>query len=82
MISTDVNARGLIPYTDRDFFHTIPDLFESHCGVVVIVLRQPNRTAILSRLEWILSQVTEAQFNNRVFQLRDSTWLAYPPIAD
>jgi hypothetical protein len=43
---------------------------------------KPNRSAILSRLEWILSQVNEPQFNNRVFQLRDSTWLAYPPIAD
>lgn len=67
--------------TDRDFFHTIPHRFDSHCGVVVIALRQPNRSAILARLEWILSQVEDHQFTNRVFQLRDSTWLAYPPIA-
>jgi predicted nuclease of predicted toxin-antitoxin system len=66
--------------TDRDFFHTIPHRFDSHCGVIVIALRQPNRRAILARLEWILSQVGDYQFNNRVFQLRDSTWLAYPPI--
>jgi predicted nuclease of predicted toxin-antitoxin system len=28
--------------TDRDFFHTIPHLFDSHAGVVVIALRQPH----------------------------------------
>lgn len=39
--------------TDRDFFHTIPHLFESHFGVVVIALRQPNRAAIISRLLWV-----------------------------
>ena len=38
--------------TDRDFFHTIPHLHDTHCGVIVIALRQPNRAAILSRLEW------------------------------
>lgn len=68
--------------TDRDFVHTIPHLFDGHCGVIVIALRQPNRSSILARLEWILSHVGNHQFNNRVFQLRDSTWLAYPPIAD
>jgi len=76
------NLSAILLTTDRDFFHTIPHLFESHFGVVVIALRQPNRNSILSRLEWLLSQVSEHQFNHRVFQLRDSTWLAYPPIAD
>lgn len=76
------NLTAILLTTDRDFFHTIPHLFESHFGIVVIALRQPNRKAILTRLEWILSQVSDHKFNNRVFQLRDSTWLAYPPITD
>jgi len=76
------SLKAILLTTDRDFFHTIPHLFENHHGVVVIALRQPNRKAILSRMEWILSQISEHQFNNRVFQLRDSTWLAYPSIAD
>lgn len=76
------NLSAILLTTDRDFFHTIPHLFESHFGVVVIALRQPNRSAILSRLEWITSHVSEQQFHNRVFQLRDGTWLAYPSIAD
>jgi len=66
--------------TDRDFFHTIPHLFETHAGVVVIALRQPNRHAILSRLEWLLAQVAESAFRDRCFQLRDSTWIATPPL--
>jgi predicted nuclease of predicted toxin-antitoxin system len=76
------NLASVLLTTDRDFFHTIPHLFDSHCGVIVIALRQPNRRSILARLEWILSHVEDYQFNNRVFQLRDSTWLAYPPITD
>jgi predicted nuclease of predicted toxin-antitoxin system len=67
--------------TDRDFFHAIPHRFDSHCGVIVIALRQPNRSAILERLEWILSHVEDHQFDNRVFQLRDRAWLVYPPIS-
>jgi predicted nuclease of predicted toxin-antitoxin system len=66
--------------TDRDFFHTIPHLFDSHCGVIVIALRQPNRAAILERLEWILSHMDEGAIANRSFQFRDKTWLAYPSI--
>jgi predicted nuclease of predicted toxin-antitoxin system len=68
--------------TDRDFFHTIPHRFARHCGVIVIALRQPNRSAILERLEWILSHVEVHQFDNRVFQLRDRTWFVYPPITE
>ncbi len=67
--------------TDRDFFHTIPHLFERHAGVIVIALRQPNRAAILSRLEWLISRLDEDAFPNRAFQLRDTTWLAFPPLA-
>ena len=29
--------------TDKDFFHTIPQFYKKHAGVVVITLRQPNR---------------------------------------
>jgi predicted nuclease of predicted toxin-antitoxin system len=73
-------ARAVLLTTDRDFFHTVPHLYDEHCGVVVIALRQPNRAAILSRLEWALSTITESDFPNRVFQFRDKTWLAYPSI--
>lgn len=76
------SLEAILLTTDRDFFHTIPHLFDSHCGVIVIALRQPTRKSILARLEWILSHVGKHQINNRVFQLRDSTWLAYPPITE
>jgi predicted nuclease of predicted toxin-antitoxin system len=66
--------------TDRDFFHTIPHLFETHAGVVVIALRQPNRSAILSRLNWLLDRMDQISFAGRCFQLRDSTWIAFPPL--
>jgi hypothetical protein len=47
---------------------------------VVIALRQPNRSLIAQKLEWFLANVSEDQWKNRVFQLRDTTWLTRPPI--
>ena len=68
--------------TDRDFFHTVPHLYAKHSGVVVIALRQPNRAAIMGRLEWLLSNVSESAWVSRVFQLRDQSWIVFPPLAD
>ncbi len=67
--------------TDRDFFHSFPNVYAEHSGVVVIALRQPSREAITLRLEWFLANVCEGHWKNRVFQLRDGTWLAKPPIS-
>lgn len=66
--------------TDRDFFHTIPHLSEHHFGIIVIALRQPNRAAILHKLDWILKRLESEDFTNRAIQLRDRTWIAVPPI--
>ena len=76
------NHAAILLTTDRDFFHTVPHQFDAHSGVIVIALRQPNRSAILTRLEWVLSHVENHQFKDRVFQLRDRTWLVYPPITN
>lgn len=65
--------------TDRDFFHTLHTIGKPHPGIIVVALRQPNRAAILARMEWALEHLREAKFPNRVFQLRDSTWVYRPP---
>jgi predicted nuclease of predicted toxin-antitoxin system len=64
--------------TDRDFFHTVPHLYKHHFGVVVIALRQPNRHNILGRLEWFLDNFGDTSLENRIFQLRDQTYVTYP----
>ncbi|MCW1925085.1 DUF5615 family PIN-like protein [Luteolibacter arcticus] len=74
----DLNA--VLLTTDRDFFHTVPHLFSSHAGVVVVAMKQSCRATILSRLEWIIAKVNAEDFANRVFQLRDRSWLAYPAL--
>jgi hypothetical protein len=66
--------------TDRDFFHSLALEGTENMGAIVVALRQPGRAAILSRLQWFLRHVPEAQWSGRTFQLRDSTWLAKPPI--
>ena len=60
--------------TDKDFFHTVPFLFNSHAGVVVIALRQPNRRAILERLIWFLANIP-TDMSNKVYLLRDKTYV-------
>ena len=76
-----IEAGAVILTTDRDFFHTFPNIYAEHSGVVVIALRQPSRDRITQRLEWFLDNVREEHWKNRVFQLRDTTWLTRPPIA-
>ena len=60
--------------TDRDFYHTVPVIYEKHCGVVVIALRQPNRASIMQKLKWLLTRKELFPLNNKVLQLRDSTF--------
>jgi len=64
--------------TDRDFFHTIPNLFPDHYGIVVIALRQPNREAILSRLFWFIDHYEGESISGKAYLLRDSTYKVYP----
>jgi predicted nuclease of predicted toxin-antitoxin system len=60
--------------TDRDFYHTVPLRHPTHFGVVVIALKQPNRRAILSRLQWVISQGWFENVQNTVVLLRDKTY--------
>ncbi len=66
--------------TDRDFFHTIHFQYDEHPGIIVVALKQPNRAAISKRLEWFLDNFELTLLRNRAFQLRDSTWIARPPL--
>jgi predicted nuclease of predicted toxin-antitoxin system len=66
--------------TDRDFFHTIPHIHDKHAGIIVIALRQPNRSAILEKLLWVLEHLQPDSFRNRAIQLRDQSWIAIPPL--
>lgn len=61
---------AVILTSDRDFYHTMPLLHPQHAGIVIVALRQPNRTAIQIRLKWFLENVS-GPLNNRVFLLRD-----------
>ena len=64
--------------TDRDFFHTVPHLEKSHYGVVVVALRQPDRQSILRRLDWFLDHFGDTDLENKVFELRDRTYVIFP----
>ena len=61
--------------TDRDFFHTVPHLYTTHFGVIVIALRQPNRANIIARLQWLLAQESLFPLDETVVQLRDQTYI-------
>ncbi len=59
--------------SDRDFYHTVPLMHPQHCGIVVVALRQPSRTAITERLKWFLANNTEP-LSNRAVILRDFSY--------
>lgn len=72
--------RAIVLTTDRDFFHTLQFVYPNHSGMVIIALRQPSRQSILKKLEWFLTNVPPKEWPMRAFQLRDTTWMASPPI--
>ncbi len=59
--------------SDRDFYHTVPLQHPVHCGIIVVALRQPSRTAIAERLRWFLANNTEPLANRAVI-LRDFSY--------
>ena len=68
------NMGAVLLTTDKDFFHTVPFLFPHHAGVIVVSLRQPNRAAILARLDWFLSRMP-SDFSDKVYMLRDKIYI-------
>jgi predicted nuclease of predicted toxin-antitoxin system len=77
-----IEHAAVVLTTDRDFFHTIGRQYEGHHGIVVIALRQPNRSAIMKRLSWFFEHIRIDHLKGRTFQLRDTPWIVYPPIDD
>ena len=73
---------AVILTTDRDFYHTLRHQYPDHSGVVVIALKQPNRSAIVKRLEWLLQNIPTKELPGRAFQLRDNSWIAQPPLLE
>lgn len=73
---------AVILSTDRDFFHTLGKNMSGHCGIVVVALKQPTRSAIVARIEWLIQHVGLGRVHGRVFQLRDRAWMVYPPFDD
>ena len=59
--------------SDRDFYHTVPLQHPTHCGIIVVALRQPGRAAIAERLKWFLANNTE-HLANRAVILRDFSY--------
>jgi len=77
-----IEHSAVVLTTDRDFFHTIGRQHEGHSGIIVVALRQPNRSAIMERLSWFFEHIGTDHLEGRIFQLRDTTWIVYPPLDD
>lgn len=73
---------AVILTTDRDYFHTLGQNLSGHCGIIVVALRQPTRAAIISKIEWFIVHLGLHRLKGRAFQLRDRSWMDYPPLGD
>ncbi|MDB4265422.1 DUF5615 family PIN-like protein [bacterium] len=80
VMSMAIDRSAVVLTMDRDFFHTIGRQYEGHSGIVVVALRQPNRLAIIERLSWFFENIATELLKGRTFQLRDTTWIVYPPL--
>ena len=80
IVTMALEKSAAILTTDRDFFRTLGRRYPEHHGIVVIALRQPTRLSIVERLEWFLEHIDIEKLEGRTFQLRDRTWMVYPPL--
>ena len=65
------DKKAIFLTTDKDFFHTIPYLYNEHCGIIVIALKQPNRISILDKIQFFLDNIDIGNLNSKVVLLRD-----------
>ena len=57
--------------TDKDFYHTVPFFYESHHGVIVIALSQPDSRGILEKLETALDLIKRTPIYSKCLLLKD-----------
>lgn len=57
--------------TDKDFYHTVPFFYESHHGVIVIALSQPDAIRILEKLDIALDMVKHTSLDSQCLLLMD-----------
>lgn len=69
------NHKAIFLTTDRDFFHTIPYLFKSHHGVIVITLSQPNRKRIIGKLMWAIENLDLSNISNKIILMKDNQYI-------
>lgn len=81
VLQAAISRSAVLLSTDRDFFHTLCRVAD-HCGIVVIALRKPTRSAIMERLLWFIEKFPPDRIVGRAFQLRNQAWLVYPSFDD
>lgn len=57
--------------TDKDFYHTVPFFYESHQGVIVIALSQPDSRGILEKLELALDLIKRTPLYSKCLLIKD-----------
>ena len=63
--------------TDKDFFHTIPIRYKRHHGIIIIALKQPNRTKIIEKLQFCLDHIDLNDFYSKILLMRDNHYMIY-----
>jgi len=63
--------------TDKDFFHTIPFLYKSHYGIIVIALSQPNANKIMDKFKYAFTFIKNQSFKSKTLLLTDKKVYLY-----
>lgn len=67
------NVNSIFLTTDKDFYHTIPFLYQYRtAAVIAITLSQPNRNKILDRLQVLLHSVDLQSNPQSVYLVSDN----------
>ncbi len=73
-----IKSNAVFFTTDKDFFHTVRFLYETHPGIVVIALSQPNSRSITSKVKWFLDTYgTQEECTDRCFLISEKSCRIY-----
>ena len=70
------SEKRLLISTDKGFAHR---RFETHCGILLIILHQPNRQKIHERVLKAIAQFDEIEWPNQLVIMRDAVQSLFPP---
>ncbi|MBL8028044.1 MAG: DUF5615 family PIN-like protein [Fibrobacteres bacterium] len=70
-----LDKKAIFLTTDLDFFHTIPKLYPSHFGIIIVALSHSNSNAIIDKVNWAINHFDKDELSQICLLLTDRKFM-------